>query len=170
MNETTATAAELRDSARQHFAESAESFARCDTDGFLSQWASDITGRKLMAQARIAEQGGRDEFPALFTTDGELVAAKLVDTRYGAAWGLLESDDPHSQFVGWFRESRAQNPATARRNDARKGFYVGTVLAPAKADIAGSGTGLAGAASCRVVHRRTDGGFSRDVEIVDNGH
>jgi hypothetical protein len=51
----------------------------------------------------------------------------------------------------------------------RKGYRLGWVLAPAVAEIMGSGTGLSGAASAYVGYRRTDGGFSRNVEIVSDG-
>ena len=40
------------------------------------------------------------------------------------------------------------------------------VLAPGRATIAGSGTGLSGAANCYVTAIRTDGGFSWDVTVV----
>jgi hypothetical protein len=162
-NLTTKTGAELRDMAAQAERRAWESFERSDTDGYLSQWASDITARLYREQAAIADNGGRAEFGALFDLAGELVPAKFIETRYGMAWGLLESDDPQSRFVGWFNPSRARNEATRRANDARKGYYVGRVAAPAKADTAGSTTVYVGVF-------RTDGGFSRDVQIIDNGH
>lgn len=161
------TAQELRDQAAKCSAESLASFERCDTDGFLSQWANDITARELRAQAEIVENGGRSEFPALFDLDGNLVAAKLVETRYGYAWALLESDDPRSRFVGWFNASKARKDAARIANNAKKGYSTGCVLAPAKAAIGSRGTGLAGAASAYVYVYRTDGGFSRDAEIVE---
>lgn len=161
------TARELRDRAAKWSAESAASFERCDTDGFLSQWANDITARELRAQAEIVENGGRSEFPALFDLDGNLVAAKLVETRYGYAWALLESDDPRSRIVGWFNASKARTDDKRIAANTRKGYSVGRVLAPAKAEIMAHGTGLAGAASAYVGVRRTDGGFSRNAEVVE---
>ena len=37
---TTLTAQEHREAAARHYQEAADSFERCDTDGFLSQWAA----------------------------------------------------------------------------------------------------------------------------------
>jgi hypothetical protein len=164
--ENTERAQSLRALAAEHARRSQESFDRSDTDGFLSQWASDLTARQYRLAADLAEAGDRAEFPALFDLDGNLVAAKLITTRYGTAWALLESDDPNSRFIGWVNRSYAQKAATRNANMARKGYSEGTVLAPAKADIMGSGTGLSGAASAYVGVKRTDGGFSRDVEVV----
>jgi hypothetical protein len=47
---------------------------------------------------------------------------------------------------------------------------VGRVRAPAEAELAGSGTGLAGALTVHVATVRTDGGFSRDVQVVSVSH
>ena len=154
----TVTAQSLRQQAADCRRRSAESWDRSDTGGFLSQWSGDLT-----------DAGGRREFEALFDLDGNLVAAKSLRTQYGWARGILADDDPHSDVVRWFNESKAQNPKQARVNNARKGFYIGRVLAPAAAKIGGSGTGMSGLTSCSVVIYRTDGGFSRDVEIVDHG-
>jgi hypothetical protein len=163
------TAAALRTQASEQFAAAEESFERCDTDGFLSQWASSITGRKLMLQAEIEERGGKAEFVALFDLEGALVPAKMIETRYGWSWALLDPKNPRGRFLGFFNPSKASTPEKRRAANAKKGFYLGTVLAPAKAEIMGGGTGLAGAASCYVGARRTDGGFSADVDIIDNG-
>lgn len=163
------TSQQHAEAAREAEQSASDSFDRCDTDGFLSQWASGITAQLHRAQADIAANGGKAEFPALYDLSGNLVAAKLVQTRYGVAWGILPDDDPDGRFVEWFHPSHARNQETARRNDARKGFYVGAVMAPANARMAGSGTGLSGCASAYVETYRTDGGFSRDVEVTDNG-
>lgn len=160
----TATPQELREQAAAHDRKAHESFERCDTDGFMSQWADGLTAGKLRLQAQIAENGGRATHPALFDLEGNLVPAKLVDGRYGLVWGLLEDDDPHGRFVGWFNPSQARRPGVARRNDAKKGYYIGYVLAPAEAKLRGGN-----ACTVMPVAVRTDGGFSRDVEIVDNG-
>jgi hypothetical protein len=163
---TTQTPQELRTAAAAADRDAAESFERSDTDGFLSQWASGITARLYRAQAALAEAGGRAAFPALFDTAGNLVPAKLVETRWGMAWGLLPGDDPRGRFTGWFRPSKARSAAVRQANDAARGYQVGRVMAPARAEIMGSGTGLSGAASASVGVRRTDGGFSRVVTVV----
>src|SRR5262245_8300384 len=144
----------------------ADSCDRSDTEGFVSQWASSTTARELRLKADLAEAGDLAEFPALFDTEGNLVAAKWIETRFGWSWGILATDDPRSRFTGWFNPSKAQDPQRRQATDARKGYQVGLVLAPAAAKLQGSGTGLAGALTVHPVIYRTDGGFSRDVEIV----
>lgn len=160
------TPTEYREKAAEADRAAAESFDRCDTDGFLSQWANTITAQQHRLNADIVEQGGRSAFPALFDLDGNLVAAKFIPTRYGTAWGLLASDDPDAAITGWVNRSKAQDPARRAATLAQKGYTEGTVLAFARAKVCGSGTGLAGAANAYVAAVRTDGGFSRDVEII----
>lgn len=157
------TAAQWRQEAAQARGRSADSWERSDNDGFLTQWAADTIARKYELQAEIAEQGGTWQFPALLDTDGNLVPAKLVQTRFGPAWGLLsDPDNPHSDFTGFVNPSNASTPARRAGAMARKGFRVGTVRAPATAALSDGLNPLAYA-------RRTDGGFDAAAEIVDDG-
>lgn len=166
---STPEVAELRAEARAHADAAQDSFDRSDTDGFVSQWAHGINGQLAARKADIAENGGRSNFPALFDLDGNLVAAKYLNGAYGMVWGILADDDPQSTIVAWFNPSKANNEATARANNAKKGYYVGQVRAAAHAYTGGSGRGLSGAMSVHIVVARSDKGFSRDVEIIDNG-
>lgn len=160
-NRAAALAAEHRAAALGHDRKSAESFDRCDTDGALTQWGNDMLAQEHRLAARIAENGGTWTFPALFDLDGKLVAAKSVKTQFGYSWALLASDDPDSEYVGWFNESQARSAAARNRNNARKGYTVGRVKAPARAELKGGNI-----MSVTAVPVRLDGGFSRDVEIV----
>jgi hypothetical protein len=162
--ERNAQAQQHRDNAVKADLAAQESWERSDTDGFMSQWASGLTAARERLQADIIEDGGRAMFPALFDLEGALIAAKRVEGRHGMVWGLLGSDNPDDGITGWFGESNASRKGAARRNDAKKGYYIGYVMANAKADLRGSN-----ATSVRAVAVRTDGGFSRDVEIIDNG-
>lgn len=165
MNAT--TAAEHTAAAQAHRDEAAASYDRCGSDGFVSQWANDLSAREHMLAAEIAENGGRAAFPALFDLDGNLVAAKLVqvDDRYRGGkvskWVVLADDDPQSRATAWITAFPVRKSTMVR-----KGYTEGYVLAPAKATLGGGGKGLAGAASVRAIAVRMDGGFSRDVEIV----
>lgn len=159
INEATATPEELRAAAAQKDRDAAESFERCDTDGFMSQWASGISAQKLRAEADLAESGGMWEFPALFDLAGNLVAAKLIDTRFGTAWALLPEDEGDGPFRGFVTAFPAR-PSTM----ARKGFYEGRVRAAAYVALVGNH-----AVNVRPATLRKDRGFSRDVVIVDNG-
>jgi hypothetical protein len=158
------TADQYRQSAQEHETEAAASYERCGTDGHLTQWAHGVMAKHDRTAAWLAEQGNRDLFRALFTLDGELVPAKLIHTQYGLTWALLTNDSPDSRttrFIGAFpkRESTM----------ARKGFYEGYVKAPARVALAGSGTGTGACTTVTTAVERADGGFSRSVEIVDNG-
>lgn len=112
----------------------------------------------------LNDAGGRAEFPGLFNLTGHLVAARLAETVKGTNWAILPNDSGHSQPVAWFNASKARNPEVARRHDAAHGYYVGVVRANATVAMVGNMP-----QSLHPAIVRNDSGFSRDVEIVDNG-
>lgn len=73
----------------------AESFERCDTDGFLSQWANEVGAKQHDLDALIAEQDGTYLFRGtrLVRLDGTPTDARMVATRYGARWRLDSTDE-----------------------------------------------------------------------------
>lgn len=149
---------ELRAEAAQMDAKAEESFQRCDTDGFLSQWALGIGAQKNRLQAGIEEAGGVSEFAALFDVEtGERVAAKLIDGRFGLCWALC---DEAGEFIGEFVKAFPKRETTM----AKKGFREGHEMAPARAVIRGSGTGLSGNAWACIV--RLDGGYPESSKVV----
>jgi len=151
------TASTLRAEAAQHEQDKADSFERCDTDGFLSQWASGCTAALKRVQASIVEAGGNAEFPALFDLDGNPVPAKLIDTKFGTSWGVFESWDAlndKGDIVRWVnafpkRESTMRN----------KGFTEGRVMAQGWAALSGNN-------ACNVHPRTYRKQFDGDEEIV----
>jgi hypothetical protein len=146
MNETPT---DLRTKAAAHDQAAADSFDRSDTDGFLSQWASSITARKLRAQADLAEAGGMIEIRALFNLDGTVASVHYGHGKYGSFWVL--NPDAEARFGRRFlNPSRARKAATRNRNLRGKGFAEGTIKVAGYVTIAGSGTGLSGAASAYV--------------------
>lgn len=161
----------LRQEAADHDQAAADSFDRCDTDGFLTQWAHGLSAERKRRQAQIQDEGGTAVFPALFDLAGNLVAAKLLVIEdkfkgYGTrtVWAVLENDDPDSKVVQWVTAFPARTSTMTN-----KGFREGHVRAAAKAVTwAPPGArGLGGATQVQVIDQRTDGGFSRDVEIID---
>lgn len=150
MTTTENTASDLRDQAAEWDRRAAESFDRSDTDGFLSQWASSLTAQKLRAQADLAEAGGMIVVRALFNLDGSIASTHYGHGEWGPYWVLNDAATMRygKRFVN---PSRAQKAATRRRNMKAKGFTVGTIRVRGRVDIAGSGTGLSGAASAHVV-------------------
>lgn len=144
---------------------SAESFDRCDTDGFLSQWASDASATVHRLNADVCDNGGVWEFPALFDLEGRLVAAKLVyvDDRFSpfkrAVWAVLASDDPKSAVVRWVARPTAKKAARRAATLAAKGYTEGVVSVPARAVVSNGWS-----SSAHLIRR--DGGFSRDAVVV----
>lgn len=131
----------------------ADSFDRCDTDGFLSQWASGISGRLAAAKAEIARNHGYVEARALFHVGGELDGQVASTHEHYGQWGMCwVLNDAAAQRFGkrFFSPSKARSDAKRRANNAAKGFSTGAIRVAGYAKIDGSGTGLSGAASCYV--------------------
>ena len=138
---------DLRTQAAECDKRAADSFERCDTDGFISQWADGIEASRLRYAAEIVENGGTSEFMALFTLDGQYVPARRCQSdRYGWGdyWMVL---DDEGKATGKF----VTCCPTRRSTIAKKGYVEGYVREPAKAVIQGSGHGLSGNAWAAVV-------------------
>ncbi len=145
----TATAEELRAKAAECAERSEESFQRCDTDGFLSQWANDLTARLYRTQADLVDNGGVDEFLGLCKiATGERVRAKIIRGRFGPCWAIVGEDD---KFTGEFFPTGPRS-----RKQKAAGLCEKPEMAPAGAKIDGQGTGLSGSAWVAIY--RTDGG------------
>lgn len=84
MNASTSPA-EFTAKAAQHERDAAESFDRCDTDGFLSQWASGVNAQVARTNASIAERGGNAIFWVYEVTDldGNVLAFNRANTQFG---------------------------------------------------------------------------------------
>ncbi len=55
----------------------ADSFERCDTDGFVSQWAHGMTAEKNRHEIEILKNGGCAQFPVLCDAAGNVIADKV---------------------------------------------------------------------------------------------
>lgn len=108
----TQTAEALRGRAIDLESASIESFERSDTDGYMSQWASDLTARKLRLEAELVESGGTWWFNALCDLEGNWVPSKLIEGRYGLAWALLGDE---GQFTGDFVSAYPKKATTMRK-------------------------------------------------------
>lgn len=118
------TADQYHAMAQQCRTERAESWERCDTDGFLSQWANQRMESTYLYAASIAENGYTVERCSIFNLDGELMQAEQRHGEYGAYWFMFQVEGKGR----FFSESMAQNRKTAVKNNAKKGYYVGTSL------------------------------------------
>jgi hypothetical protein len=140
-----------RKAAAQQRSAADESFERCDTDGFVSQWAHAINAQVHDRQADIAAEGGVWAFQRtrLETLDGELVSdARVVRTRYGTKWRVDSTD-------AWLPYQPARETTLAKRGYREVSELE---IAPAKAITwAPSGArGMSGATSVQVIIIRTD--------------
>lgn len=170
------TAAEWRAESAEMFAKREESYDRCDTDGFLSQWALGSLSQDYSLRAQLAEANGLTEVCALFDLDGELVPSVHGWGEYGEYFAVLDNDERGCRR--FFNPSKARNEETARKNNAAKGFYIGRVKTQGKVKMLGGGKGLSGCASSyNAIVAQTlgeNGGTlitaEQVVEVVDNGH
>lgn len=157
---------------------SRESFERCDTDGFLSQWANDIGAQMLRAQAAIARNGGLAAFVGLYDGDRR-VAAKLVSMPcYNAPWASElkwklrddEADRYGRRFIP-LAPSGSMKDGKFVRKVSRVQKSIGLVermeYAPAVARICGSGKGLSGAASAYVSNVRNGCEWGSDAQVEE---
>lgn len=131
------TADEWASMGRRSRQDSLDSFDRCDTDGFLSQWASDMTSRiylDLADWAREGDEGGDVQemlWPMMHNADGDWVPVhefRYVSGRFGESVRIW-----HNRTVTWWNPSHARKAATKQANDERKGIRWGTVKAHVEA-------------------------------------
>lgn len=145
--EQIAAAEKLEAEAAGRIAEKAESFARCDTDGFVSQWAFGLTAEEKSENAKILRSGGYASFPVLCDEDGEVVADKIYAFTNKYSYGMdyrwkVDAEKYGRRWVPVGETSRVQK---------RLGLTESTRWFPAKAVITGRGTGLSGTAFVTVV-------------------
>ena len=177
------TATEYRAMAFEQRKREAESFERCDTDGFLSQWASAQMERTYLALADYVSMG---------TEGGDVqeIMWPMLLTHYGCdewcpegcdaahAWSLADEYshvegqygprvrvwDATSRTVTWWSPSRARKAATARRNDERKGVRWALVRAHVEAYTYSAGL------SCGTALRPTPDNATAVVEVVTDAY
>lgn len=157
------TAEQYREMAAGQRRSKEDSFDRCDTDGFLTQWANGLHASLYSRLAELAESDWMAEFPALFYKEtNKRVPAKIIQVKdkfsYTGGtkplWAIVEPTT--GKFTGQFlptgKNSRKQKAA---------GMYEGTEMAPAYAKIDGRRYGLSGSAWVSVY--RTDGGMPKNL-------
>lgn len=146
-----------RKEAERHYAETR--YAK--VEGFVPELAESHCERLKQIEDILCANGGRAEFPALFSSEtGDLVPAVLEERAYGYVWAIKDSDNPHSPTIREFWPSKALKAHVERQHNRKHGYYVGTVLASARVKVVGYNG---------FIIVRKDDGFSRDVTIIDNG-
>lgn len=130
-----------------------DSFERCDTDGFLSQWASGLNASLARERAKLLRQGGFDLFWCLEEIEtGEIVADKIFtfeNSFNGCPTTVNRWRLPNDLAE---KKGRKWIPVGERsRVQKQLGFREVQRWFPAFAMIGGGGKGLSGAASARVI-------------------
>lgn len=113
-----------------------ESFDRCDTDGYLTQWASSLSADLALAKAELLREGKTSLFTGLYEGDRR-VAARKIQTAFGSRWLLADNEAERfgSRFLPVGKTSRKQRALGLREAIERR---------PAWAKLTSDGTGLGG--------------------------
>lgn len=159
--EQLAEAAALRTQAAADRAKREESHDRCDTDGFLSQWAHGLTAQENATKADVLEHGGCALFVGLYrTATGERVAAKLISGNWGARWMVCDATTGRAtgEFYALGETDENLEPVNSKRTKLVKaGYEERREWAPAIVKCCSSGRGLSGTAWIATL--RSDGGW-----------
>lgn len=163
------SAEEWRAEASKHIQDREDSFDRCDTDGFVSQWASGLNSSLKQTLAELAENGYMASFKGLYDREtGKRVAAKIIycENKFApwngkvATWATLDPET--GKFTGRFFPAFKNNSTRSKLYAA--GLEERDEMASAYAKLDGTGKGLSG--NVWVSTYRTDGGYPKDVELV----
>ena len=161
MRETAAKAEVFKAAADEAIKRKNDSWERSDTDGFLSQWASEWTSRENDSKAAIAAAGGVASFTVLVDKAGEVVADRSFGNRFGSySWRLYaEAEEIHGRaFVPTGENSRIQKSL---------GLHEESRLGWAHVKLDGNGTGLSGNVWLVTFPERDE---DYKMTIIDEGH
>lgn len=158
-------AEECRERAKGCYRRRSESFERCDTDGFVSQWASGIAADEWDLKAGLIENGGYAEFTVLVDAHGVIVADRAFTNQWGTSWLIFDehqnrlgrkfipNDGSHMKVnergytLNWDGEEDYKPKRS--RVQKRMGLHQETRHAQAWVCVmGGGGKGLGGAAGC----------------------
>jgi hypothetical protein len=125
--DTRLTADEYRALAQDAHKRRIESFERCDTDGFLSQFALDCLESEYRLMADLAERDWKDAWETLADAEGNLVPCREIETKYGMAYAVyatFEDAKNCGEIIKWV--------GTGKRAAQNKGYQIVVVRAVAK--------------------------------------
>ena len=138
------TPEEWRAKARGNHKEAADSFERCDTDGFMSQWASGVMADEYETCAVLAEDGGLTTTRALFFAGTDKVASThFAQGQWGGYW-VLNDEATEAYGKRFLNESKASTGEKQRAAMVKKGFTVGRVQVKGYVALRGKYTVSAG--------------------------
>lgn len=156
------TASDYREMAKQSLKARADSFDRCDTDGFVSQYCDGLNAELNNRQADILERGGQWEFQGLYDGSRRL-KAKLINTKFGYAWLLHEDEEKlyGRKFIPCGQNSRVQKKLGLCE-------LKETDEAWAKLD-GGNATGFSGLSQLRVKVYRKNNNWGATAKLLKGG-
>jgi hypothetical protein len=161
--EQLAQAAEL--SAQRSHEASRESWERSDTDGFLSQWASDSMAREYHAKANWARHHGYTTETALLLLDGTVAAVGVRDGQFGSYYLVTpEAQAKLGLAKPFVTTSKARDYGKQIAANAKKGVKVGRVRVPGSAPKLRGSNALALSVYSEPEWDRVKAG---EVEVVD---
>lgn len=128
---------------RKHHDDREESFQRCDTDGFVSQWASGLTGSLEERRAELASHDHNNVFRVLVDAEtGKLASTKCLKVfNKFAGYGTVDRwvvTKPKGERDVWLTDYKRPE------NFIKKGYRLAWATAKAYARLDGEGTGLSG--------------------------
>jgi len=160
------TSQQYEQEALDHKREASESFDRCDTDGFLSQWASGVNAQLATARAQLVRDGKKAEFEGLYEGN-KRIPAQITDVPHPKfkwqrvkTWILRDQVDIRRfgrKFIPCGSNSRVQK---------NLGLCEKIEVDDAWAELRGKGHGLSG--SCWVQIERTDE-WGTNAKPIDEG-
>ena len=94
-------AAERQEKISDHLNKQAESYERCDTDGFMSQMSHGVMASLHETERDLEATNGYELATGLYTLDGQRIRAKLIDGKFGMCWAFCDMND---KFTGRFEK------------------------------------------------------------------
>jgi hypothetical protein len=149
--------------ARQLAQAAEDSFQRCDTDGFITQWVNQSQAQKERMLASLAKDKGVKTFMGLYEGDRR-VKARVIDTRYGQCW-LLNDEEKEllakrgKPFIPMGDNSKIQRELELEEKAEKAKAYV---------DMVGGGRGLSGLGSGSWEYLRDGCQWGSDAVVCDN--
>lgn len=155
---------QLEQEAKDALRREEDSFQRCDTDGFLSQWANRMTADLNRKKIELLKNGGYHQFPVLVDTKtGEVVADHMYtfQDKFAPEWtgSVVKRWKVHAEVYG-----KTWIPVGSKSRIQKKlGLHEEYRWFPAYAEITTGGrksTGLSGCANAFVgVFKKKEGFF-----------
>lgn len=109
---------------------SADSWERSDTDGFLSQWASDSTAREYDSKIAWAEAQGWGETNVLTDLEGNVVSTLCKQGNWGGDYWVLNDEQTARTGKRFLNEPKGKNWAIRAERLAAKGFRLARAIVP----------------------------------------